>query len=678
MEFKTALTRRLKTLIIGDARSPYDRTIFHKLSLIAFFAWVGLGADGLSSSCYGPEEAFRALQGHSYLSVFVALGSVLTIFVISASYSQIVELFPSGGGGYLVASKLLSPTLGMFSGCALIVDYVLTIAVSIASGTDAVFSFLPVEWHAYKQQFAIAGIMILTILNLRGVKEAVAPLVPIFLIFVITHAFVIVYVPVTHLTNVQEVVKTTMSDVHTVSSKIGLAGMFLLILRAYSMGAGTFTGIEAVSNGLPILREPRVRTAKRTMRYMAISLSVMVLGLMFSYLLYKVEPQSGKTLNAVLFEHVTGNWGDRSKTWFVIVTLVSEAMLLLVAAQAGFLDGPRVIANMALDRWFPTRFAVLSDRLVTKNGVLFMGIAALILMLVTRGSIQILIVRAKDKSSALKEMMEILLKARRISDPGTVLKTLWEHETIDTTGIGQGVAFPHASIEGLKEPVALLAISQRGVDFKAKDGHPVHLFFLFLTPVKETTLHLQILSRAAAIFTDKSLYYSLRKAKTPQAALSLLLHHEKGGKEVFFPHSIGEIYKELETSPSGLSEDEAKRRLERYGRNALKELKGKPLFLRFMENLYNLLAILLWVGGALAFVADMPELGWAIFAVILINAVFSFWQEYKAERALEALKKLLPRKATVLRDGKEREISAEELVPGDIIFLEEGDSISAG
>lgn len=678
MEFKTALTRRLKTLIIGDARSPHDRTIFHKLSLIVFFAWVGLGADGLSSSCYGPEEAFRALQGHSYLSVFVALGSVLTIFVISASYSQIVELFPSGGGGYLVASKLLSPTLGMFSGCALIVDYVLTIAVSIASGTDAVFSFLPVEWHAYKQQFAIAGIMILTILNLRGVKEAVAPLVPIFLIFVITHAFVIVYVPVTHLTNVQEVVKTTMSDVHTVSSKIGLAGMFLLILRAYSMGAGTFTGIEAVSNGLPILREPRVRTAKRTMRYMAISLSVMVLGLMFSYLLYKVEPQSGKTLNAVLFEHVTGNWGDRSKTWFVIVTLVSEAMLLLVAAQAGFLDGPRVIANMALDRWFPTRFAVLSDRLVTKNGVLFMGIAALILMLVTRGSIQILIVRAKDKSSALKEMMEILLKARRISDPGTVLKTLWEHETIDTTGIGQGVAFPHASIEGLKEPVALLAISQRGVDFKAKDGHPVHLFFLFLTPVKETTLHLQILSRAAAIFTDKSLYYSLRKAKTPQAALSLLLHHEKGGKEVFFPHSIGEIYKELETSPSGLSEDEAKRRLERYGRNALKELKGKPLFLRFMENLYNLLAILLWVGGALAFVADMPELGWAIFAVILINAVFSFWQEYKAERALEALKKLLPRKATVLRDGKEREISAEELVPGDIIFLEEGDSISAG
>lgn len=158
------------------------------------------------------------------------------------------------------------------------------------------------------------------------------------------------------------------------------------------MGAGTYTGIEAVSNGLPILREPRVQTAKRTMRYMSISLAVMVMGLMFAYLFHGVEPQSGKTLNAVLFEKVTMNWESSTKSWFLIVALVSEAMLLFVGAQTGFLDGPRVIANMALDRWLPTRLAVLSDRLVTKNGVLFMGISALLLMIFTRGSIQILIV----------------------------------------------------------------------------------------------------------------------------------------------------------------------------------------------------------------------------------------------------------------------------------------------
>ena len=113
---------RAKNLIIGKPRNISDRTIFHKISLIAFFAWVGLGADGLSSSCYGPQEAFLALRGHIYLSIFVALATGITILVISSSYSQIVELFPGGGGGYLVASKLLNPTLGMVSGCALLID----------------------------------------------------------------------------------------------------------------------------------------------------------------------------------------------------------------------------------------------------------------------------------------------------------------------------------------------------------------------------------------------------------------------------------------------------------------------------------------------------------------------------------------------------------------------------
>lgn len=285
--------------------------------------------------------------------------------------------------------------------------------------------------------------------------------------------------------------------------------------------------------------------------------------------------------------------------------------------------------------------------------------------------------RARDKRGALREMVEILYKSKRIKDPSKVLNALLEQEAIDTTGIGQGVAFPHARIDGLKGPVALLAVSQRGVDFKAKDGHPVYLFFLFLAPVEETSLHLQILSKVEAIFTDKLLCYSLRRAGTPEVAFSVFLHHEKGGKEAFFPLPINEIFEELGTTPSGLAEDEAKRRLGRYGQNVLKRLKKKPLSLRFLENLYNLLAILLWVGGALAFVVDMPELGGAIFAVILINAFFGFWQEYKAEKALEALKRLIPHKARVLRDGKEREISAEELVPGDIILLEEGDIISA-
>src|SRR6516162_5553005 len=143
--------RLAKDVVIGRARNISDRRIFHHMSLVALLAWVGLGADGLSSSCYGPEQAFLALNpaggpNLTALSLFVALGTVLTIIVIGTSYSQIIEVFPTGGGGYLVASKLLSPTVGVVSGCALIGDYILTIALSIASGADALYSLLPQNW----------------------------------------------------------------------------------------------------------------------------------------------------------------------------------------------------------------------------------------------------------------------------------------------------------------------------------------------------------------------------------------------------------------------------------------------------------------------------------------------------------------------------------------------------
>ncbi len=383
---------RLKTVLIGKSRDLSDQGLFHKLSLIAFFAWVGLGADGLSSSCYGPEETFKALNGHIYLSLLVAAAAVVTVFVISASYSQIIELFPTGGGGYLVASKLLSPALGVVSGSALLIDYVLTITISVASGADALFSLMPVGAAHYKLMFEIGGVCLLTLLNLRGAKEAVLPWVPIFITFVLTHVFVIVYTLWTHLGNLPEVWQRASTEITATHQSLGWLGMALLVLRAYSMGAGTYTGIEAVSNGLPILREPRVQTGKRTMRYMAISLSITVAGLLVGYLLFHVTPSEGKTLNAVLFESLTASWPRGASFTFILVTLASEAALLFVAAQAGFLDGPRVLSNMALDRWFPTRFATLSDRFVTHNGILMMGGFALLLMVASRGSVDFLVV----------------------------------------------------------------------------------------------------------------------------------------------------------------------------------------------------------------------------------------------------------------------------------------------
>jgi amino acid transporter len=312
--------------------------------------------------------------------------------VISASYSQIIELFPSGGGGYLVASKLLSPTVGMVAGSSLVIDYILTISISIVSGIEAVFSFFSTDTHYLKIPLTMLALLVMIILNLRGVKESVSVLLPIFMIFVITHVAAILYIIGSHSFEFPAVAQATMDQWNGATSELGYMGAIMLILRAYSMGAGTYTGIEAVSNAMPILREPRVETAKRTMKYMAFSLAFVAVGLMLSYALMHVQDQPGKTLNAVLFEKLTMNWGSEISTVTLLIVLISEAVLLFVAAQAGFLGGPQILSNMALDRWFPTRFAMLSDRFVAQNGVLLVGIAAGITVLATGGSIHLLIV----------------------------------------------------------------------------------------------------------------------------------------------------------------------------------------------------------------------------------------------------------------------------------------------
>jgi amino acid transporter len=381
-----------KDVLIGRAHNLSDHRIFQHLSLIALLAWVGLGADGLSSSCYGPEAAFLALKGHTHLSLFVAAASMLTIVVICLSYSQIIEQFPSGGGGYLVASKLLSPTFGVISGCALIGDYILTIAISVASGADAMFSMLPVEWQPWKLKFSLAVVVFLSLLNLRGVKESVILWVPVFFLFVFTYAFGIVWAVSSHFGQLPDIASGVALDVRSDCAEVGLFGFVALVLRAYSLGAGTYTGIEAVSNGLNALREPRVKTGKRTMFYMGVSLSFVVGGLLLAYLLYHVEHVDGRTLNAVLFEKITAAWPPWLARGFVIAAMASSAALLFIAAQTGFFGGPRVLANMAVDRWMPTRFATLSDRLVTQNGILMMGAAALLVVLLTTASVDLLVV----------------------------------------------------------------------------------------------------------------------------------------------------------------------------------------------------------------------------------------------------------------------------------------------
>jgi len=431
-EDRESVPQRIRHAIIGARRNIADPSIFHKIALIPLLAWIGLGADGLSSSSYGPSEAFRALGGHIYLAVFLALATAVTVFIISYAYSRIIEHFPSGGGGYIVATHTLGEQAGVVSGSALLVDYMLTITVSIAACAEALFSFVPPEFQRFKLVFAVFLVLLLILLNLRGVKESVEVLAPIFLIFIITHALLLGYGIFSHTSGFGAVSSGIQANLAADLSAIGLIGILALFFRAYSLGAGTYTGIEAVANGLQIMREPKVQTGKRTMAYMATSLALVAGGLFLCYLLWQVVPVPGKTMNALLAEGVFSGWAFGGVLAFV--TILSEGALLMVGAQAGFIDGPRVMANMAIDSWLPRRFASLSERLTMQDGILLMGSAALVLLVYARGSVSTLVVMYAINvfiTFSLSEFgMSRFFYIRRREDP------LWSrHIVIHLTGL---------------------------------------------------------------------------------------------------------------------------------------------------------------------------------------------------------------------------------------------------
>ena len=198
-----------------------------------------------------------------------------------------------------------------------------------------------------------------------------------------------------HVADLPHVLPATVQETHGAVSQMGWLGVGVIVLRAFSLGGGTYTGIEAVSNGVAILREPRVENGKKTMLYMATSLAFTAGGILLCYLLNDVQFETGKTLNASLWELLTRGWRlggldvGPAVVWF---TLISEGALLFVAAQTGFMDGPRTLAAMAADEWVPKRFQNLSERLVTQNGVLTMGLAAGVVLYYTGGAVGLLVV----------------------------------------------------------------------------------------------------------------------------------------------------------------------------------------------------------------------------------------------------------------------------------------------
>ncbi|HQS57458.1 MAG TPA: APC family permease [Gallionellaceae bacterium] len=374
-----------------DTPNPAKR---HGMVMLAFLAWISLGADGLSSINYGPEVGFLALGEHTQLGLYLALATALTVFIIALAYNQVIELFPSGGGGYKVATNLLGKHAGLVSGAALIIDYVLTITISVAAGVDALFSLFPYAMQHYKFISAVALLVMLILLNLRGMKESIAFLLPVVAGFFITHAALIGYGIFAHAEGLPALIPDTLNETTTLAQQTGWIFVASLFLRAYSLGGGTYTGIEAVSNNVNMLAEPRVRTGKLAMLFMAFSLAFTAGGIIVLYLLWDANHVDGLTLNAVTFQAIIGTlefpeWLSFST---LALVLVLEACLLMIAANTGFLGGPAVMAHMAADSWVPRQFRQLSSRMVTQNGIILMGVAALLIMFWSHGSVALLVV----------------------------------------------------------------------------------------------------------------------------------------------------------------------------------------------------------------------------------------------------------------------------------------------
>ncbi len=381
---------KLSGWLLGKPKNPLSPDAQKTLALTVLFAWVGLGSDGISSACYGPEEAFTALGNYGSLSLWLAILTAVTIFIIAFSYNCVIDLFPEGGGGYKVATRLLGEKLGLIAGVSLILDYLLTIVISIVSGTNALFSLLPAHYLIFRLPLDTIMILLFTFINMRGAKESIKLLLPIFIGFIVLHVFIIVYGITAHASDFVTLSHTVHHQSLDIVHRYGILATLALFLGAYAQGGGTYTGLEAVSNNISILSKPRVKTGKWTMLLMAISLSFMAGGIILLYLLWSAHPVVGKTLNAIVFSNILGNSLGGHIT--LIATLAFEAGLLFVAANTGFLGGPAVLANMAQDKWLPQQFSNVSSRLVKQNGVLLFGTGSIILLFLTSGHIKTLVV----------------------------------------------------------------------------------------------------------------------------------------------------------------------------------------------------------------------------------------------------------------------------------------------
>jgi amino acid transporter len=368
----------LKRVLVGApmplAQARHER--LRKRVALAVFS-----SDAMSSVAYATEEILLILvlagTAALHLSLPIAIAITALLAIVAISYQQTIHAYPSGGGSYIVARDNLGDVPGLIAAAALLVDYVLTVSVSVAAGVAAVTSAVP-ALQDYKVVLGIACIAAIALANVRGVRESGR-------VFAVPTYFFIVSFGVLLLGGLYRYFTGTLPPAPPVTAPAVEGLTWFLVLRAFSSGCTAMTGTEAISNGIPAFRPPESRNAAITLGFMAVILATLFLGLTLLAGALGVVPSESETVVSQIARRLFGS----GLLYYAIQA--ATALILVLAANTSFADFPRLSSLLARDRFVPRQFANLGERLVFSNGIMVLAALAAFLLVIFRGDTHALI-----------------------------------------------------------------------------------------------------------------------------------------------------------------------------------------------------------------------------------------------------------------------------------------------
>ena len=372
--------RYLKRVLIGKPLKTLDEGQAH---LTKFKALALLSSDALSSVAYGTEQITTVLVTLSaaalWYSLPIAAVVLILLLAITLSYRQIIHAYPSGGGAYVVATKNWGDNGGLIAGGSLLVDYMLTVAVSTTSGTEAITSAIP-ALYKYSVPISLLIVLAIMLLNLQGMSESANFLtIPVY--------FFVVMISVMIIWGLINIVTGHVAYHAPADYGHPVAGMSLvLLIRAFSAGSASLTGVEAISNAVPNFNAPKEKNAASTLTIMSLILAAFFAGITFMSFYFGIIPNPRATVLSQIAATVFGGHG----VGFYLLQLAT-AMILAVAANTGFSAFPILAYNMAKDKFLPHAFMDRGDRLGYSNGIISLAVGAMILIVIFHGQTNLLI-----------------------------------------------------------------------------------------------------------------------------------------------------------------------------------------------------------------------------------------------------------------------------------------------